>query len=601
MACGEVRRILELLLELVGLEKDASRQTHIRDVRHSQISQILWCVSPCACSPRLGGNVMVVVETKLENLKKLTGVSEIEEILFEMGMELEGIQDSIARVEVTAERVDMLTPEGLARAIRAYAGNGSKEYEIKSSGFSVIVDKSVKDVRPFTACCLVSGLRWNSEMIKETMAAHDKINMNYGRGRRKAAIGVYPTDRIKYPIHYLAEEQKNIRFAPLGFEKELSAEEILKLHTKGKEYGHLLKENKKYPVFKDATGAIMSMPPIINSRSFGEVIEGTKNVFIEVSGAHKPTVSSVLSIVSSSLAERGGTIETMEVVYPEGKEITPKTAWQKAEITSSYVNRVFGLDLKSDKIASLLERMQYKAKANGEKIELLIPPYRSDILHPLDIVDDVGRAYGFSKMEPSYPKVPTIGGLLQIRKTARKVTDAMIGYGFQEIMTNVLTSKTDQFERMNIPEESCVEILNAKEGGINIARKWVLPELLKFLSNNLHRPFPQRIFEIGDVVSLGESETGAVDFKSLAAVISDSKAGYETISSPIASLLSSFGLKFFLSAREHPSFIRGRCASVTVNGKELGIAGELHPIVLERWGIENPCAGFEIALEKLFI
>ncbi|MBI5355565.1 MAG: phenylalanine--tRNA ligase subunit beta [Candidatus Aenigmarchaeota archaeon] len=537
---------------------------------------------------------MVVVETKLEALKKLSQTDDIEDALFKMGMELEGTENGTAKVEITAERIDMLTPEGLARAIRAYTGKHSEPERPKSSGFSIHVERVS---RPFIACCVVRGVSWTQDAIKETMNAHDKLNRNYGRQRKKAAIGIYDISGIKFPLKYCEEDKRKIRFLPLGGTGESTGEEILLNNPKGVEYASLVPGHRA-PVIKDVAGKVISMPPIVNAKEF-EVTEKTRDVFMEVTGTHRWTVETLLSIISSSLEERGGRVETMEVVYPEGRAITPLTEWKRETITADYVNGIFGTSLSAQEIANLLERMLYKASVSNGKINVLIPPYRSDILHKLDIADDVGRAYGFHNLVPETPKLPCTGSVLDMRKLSRKASEIMIGFGFQEIMTFVLTNKKDQFEKMNIPAEECVEILNAKEGGISIARKRVLPELLKALSFNLHRPFPQRFFEIGDVVSVEKSDTGASDRKCIAAVVSDSRAGYESISVPLCGLLGALGIEFKLEKTEHPSFIAGRVASIAVNGKRVGIVGEINPQVLENCGIDNPCAAFEAELEKL--
>lgn len=537
---------------------------------------------------------MVVVETKLETLKKLSQTENIDETLFKMGMELAGTENGMAKVEITAERIDMLTPEGLARAIRAYSGKHREPEKPKSSGFSINAEKVS---RPYIACCIVRGVSWDAETIKETMNAHDKLNRNYGRQRKKAAIGIYDIRDIRFPLKYCEEEKSKIMFVPLGGVSETSGNEILSKTQKGIEYSGLV-PGTKAPVIKDAAGKALSMPPIVNAKEF-EVTEKTRDVLMEVTGTHRGTVETLLSIISSSLEERGGRVETIDVVYGDKKTATPATEWRRETITGDYVNSIFGTLLSAQEISKLLERMLYKTSISGDTINVLIPPYRADVLHKLDIADDAGRAYGFDNLVPESPKVPSTGGVLETRKLARNASEIMIGFGFQETMTFVLTSRKDQFERMNIAHEECVEIENAKEGGINIARKRVLPELLKALSYNLHRPLPQRLFEIGDVISLEKSDTGAGDRKCIAAIVSDSRAGYESISVPLCGLLGSLGLKYMLEKTDHPSFMAGRVASIIVNGKHVGVAGEVHPLVLEKWGIENPCAAFEMELEKL--
>src|SRR3989338_11056856 len=232
---------------------------------------------------------MVILETNFTELNKAIGKKltkkELEDTLFDLGMELERTEKDEIRIEITPDRPDLLSTQGLGRALKAYLRikTGLREYKIKKSDIKIYVDKSVEKVRPYTVAAVVKNLKLDYEKIKEIINIQEKIHNTFARKRKKLAIGIYPLENISSPIKYLAKSPDEIKFIPLDFEKELTGKEILEKHPKGIEYAHLLKNHEKYPIFVDSKNKILSMPPIINARDLGKVTETTKDVFIECS------------------------------------------------------------------------------------------------------------------------------------------------------------------------------------------------------------------------------------------------------------------------------------------------------------------------------
>ncbi len=550
---------------------------------------------------------MPIIDVHKDTLDSVLGrkiqLEKISDALFRFGMEVDSVEGDFIKVEVTPERVDMMTPEGIARALRAYLGikSGMPSYKTYKSGAVVKVDPNLKGIREFSACGIVKGIRWTSTMIKEVMNSHAKIDQTYGRRRKKLCLGVYPLKNIKFPVRYCAEDAKKIRFIPLGLDKEMGAEEIKQKHPKGIEYAYITEGWKKYPVYKGADGKILSILPFVNSKEMGQVTEKTSDVFIDVTGTHWNSVNEVLNIVTTSLAERGGKICTVKMVYENKSYPTPNLGAAKRRLQLDYVNRIFGLSLDAKQIAELLRKMLYDAKIlNTNSIEVMIPAIRTDILHDLDIIDDVGRAYGFDNLAPDPPQVATIGRLHNYSSISDKSRAVMTGMGFLEAMNFVLTSTTDQFGKMNCQQEESVEILNPKAVEINTTRKYLLPELLKFLSYSTHKELPQKVFEVGDTINLDSSETGASSVRKLAAIITDDKIGYESIASALDAYLRCFKISCSTKTSEHPSFIKGRSGTVFIANIKVGIIGEVHPQVLNNWNLIRPVAAFELNLDEIF-
>ncbi|MCX8146949.1 MAG: phenylalanine--tRNA ligase beta subunit-related protein, partial [Candidatus Woesearchaeota archaeon] len=242
-----------------------------------------------------------------------------------IGTGLEKIEGNEIHVEVFPNRPDMLSEQGFARALSAFIGvkKGLRTYKVKKSNEKVIIDKSLRGIRPYTACAIVRGLTFNDEKIREIIQIQEKLHITYGRNRKKAAIGIYPYEKIKPPIRFLAKKPEKIVFRPLEAEKEMNAYQILSKHPTGKEYGNLLAGMKKYPVFIDSNDKILSMPPIINSHDTGKITEKTKDVFIECSGFNFDVLSTCLNIIVTALADMGGQIYSMDLIYPDKKRRTP--------------------------------------------------------------------------------------------------------------------------------------------------------------------------------------------------------------------------------------------------------------------------------------
>jgi phenylalanyl-tRNA synthetase beta chain len=550
---------------------------------------------------------MPTVEVSHKDLCNLIGkdlsLDELEKLISYVKGEIESVEGDLLRIELKdTNRPDLWSAEGIARELKAKIGIeiGLPKYKVRKTNLRVIVSEKMKRVRPYTVCAVVTDLKINEAALSQIIQLQEKVANNFGRGRKEVAIGVYDLEKIKPPIRFTTVKPDGIKFVPLDFEEELTPKEILEKHPKGKEFGHLLKGLKEYPMFIDSRNEVLSIPPIINSNYSGKITEKTKNVFIECSGFSFRFLVPSLNVIVCALAERGGKIGSVKVEYPERTIYTPDLRPKQAFVEINYLNKISGLNLSAEQICELLEKARYKAAKKGNKIKVLYPAYRQDIMHQRDIVEDVLIAYGFDKIEPEYPKFYVLGKQSEREIFCNKVAEIMVGLGFQQILSPVLTSKQNLFSKMCISEERVIEIENPVSANWNVMRNWLLPSLMEFLSNNLHVEYPQKIFEIGDVVLINEEEeTMTKNVKRLACCIANSRVGYEEISSVLDALLRSMDVSYKLKRIEHKSFLEGRVAGIFVNKEQVGFVGEISPQVLENWKIEMPVAAFEIDLEKL--
>jgi phenylalanyl-tRNA synthetase beta chain len=551
---------------------------------------------------------MPTIETSFRDLENLVGkklpseIEKLNELLQYANSEVEKLDGDALSISLEDKnRPDLWCVEGLARCLRLHLGLNIKEYSAKSSGQKVLVNSRLKDIRPFIACCIVKNLKLTDEIIKQLMQQQLKIDTTYGRNRKKTSIGLYDLDKIKFPLKYTTTKPEENAFVPLGFSTKISPADILDLHPKGKEYGHLLHGFREYPFFVDADGKVLSMPPIINSNDLGQVTESTKNILIEVTGNDWRAVNNVLVLMALSLADRAGELYSVEINYPyRNTEHTPIFGTKKQAINLKEMNEWLGTEFSADETSRLLSKAGHSACSEEGRLSIGIPCYRSDIMHPVDLYEDVAIAYGFGKLEPAELKLASTGGLAGIEKLSNKFRDLCCGFGAQEVLNFTLTNKDILFKKMNLPEEEIIELENPQTELFTCLRNSLLPGVLDFLSRNTTKKYPQRIFEAGDVVVPNkDSEVGSDTIRKLCFAIADAETSFTEAKQILEGLVAGVGRNIEVLETEHPSFIPGRCGVILYNKEEVGIIGEVHPIVLSNFGIETPVVVVEFNLGKL--
>ncbi|MGQ4891154.1 MAG: phenylalanine--tRNA ligase subunit beta [Candidatus Njordarchaeia archaeon] len=555
---------------------------------------------------------MPVLDITLERINELLGkdltLDELEEMVFQFGMELESYKESSEglqlKIEITPDRPDMLISYGFVRAIRKYIGldKGLEKIRLNEGEYVIYVDKKVENVRPYIGAIVVKNVNLTENDLLDLIYAQEKLHETFCRSRVKASIGLYPFDKITWPLKYTTRPPKEIVFRPLEFNIKMDAEEILRKHPTGQKYAFILEGKREYPVFLEGSGNILSLPPIINSEDYGKVTVHDRNILIEVTGTHKPTMDKVLNFLTYAFEMIGGEIYKVKVVYPNHEETYPKIDPDERVIDKEYVKKVLGIDLSDAEIVELLEKMGYDAaKLDEDKFKVLIPPYRADVLHNIDVVDDIARAYTFDKFESELTPVFTIGAYLERKYIIDRIRELLTGLGYIEAFTFALTSTSDQFEKMRLPVgKNYAEIGGSKEKKINMVRVWLIPELIKMISFNKDKKKPIQVFELSEVVELDKNfESGAKNIYHLAAITAHSGASYTEIRRVLEYILDALGKQYSFERTSHPSFIEGRIAKIIIDDAEIGVVGEIHPEVLLNWGVDFPIAAFEININKV--
>ncbi len=514
------------------------------------------------------------------------------------GTPLEKVDKEIVEIEVFPNRPDLISLQGFVRGFSAFLGKntGLKQYKVNMplDDYVVVIDKSVKDVRPYTACAIVKNIKFDEDKIKDIINLQEKLHITVGRNRKKLAIGVYPLEKIKLPIKFEAREPKKIQFIPLGENKLMTGSQILENHPTGKDYAHLLLENKKYPVFVDANNNILSMPPIINSNETGKITEKTKDVFVECSGFDLNILKKVLNILVTTLSDMGGNIYAMKIKYDKDlttPDLTPETM----KISLKNTNKLIGLDLKEKDLEKFLPQMGYEYNNGTVKV----PAWRTDVLHEVDIIEDVAIAYGYDRLDPEVLEVATTGEESKENIFKTTLAEILIGIGLQEISTYHLIKETE-INKKDKPEQ--IELENSKTEYKYLRTNLLVPAL-RILSENKNNEYPQNLFEIGTIFGLDKehkTETGVVENESLICILCSEQANYTKIRQILDYLFRTIDVNFVVLPETRKEYIEGRTGVISVNGIVLGHIGEIHPETLSNFEISTPVAALELNLTELF-
>jgi len=497
-------------------------------------------------------------------------------------------------VEFFPDRPDLYSPEGVARAMQGFLGlkTGLANYQVQKGSIVLLVEESVKAVRPIIGCAVVRGLEFSNEAIESLMGLQEDLHWGLGRNRRKVAIGVHDISQVTPPFRYLGADPAR-RFVPLDFSVEMSMREMLQRHPKGRDYGHILKGCERYPLIVDDQDRVLSFPPIINGE-LTRVTEDSHDLFIDVTGTD-PVVHKALNIVVASLAERGGRIESVLVKRSEGDFISPNLEPSLWTVQASEANALIGFDLTAEELAGCLERMRFGARAEGSQVVVQVPAYRADIMHSWDIFEDAAKAYGYDKLVAELPKTVTVGRAHSSELGKAEIREIMAGLGYLETMPFTLTNEKVHFDWMRRPREGAVKVMHPISELHTILRTSLLSSLLEIFAINQHHPLPQRIFAVGDVVV--EKRTRM----NLAAASVHSQASFSEIRSVADAVLRELGWeeKTKIASSQDGALLPGRGGDLLVEGQKMGLFGELHPLVLRSFGLEQPVVALELEWGEL--
>lgn len=530
-------------------------------------------------------------------LGKKLPLEKIVEELEQIKVEVSGMNDAgIVTAEVTGDRPDLMSGRGIARALAGKLGiaKGVPKIEVGKPALKIIAEKEALKTRPVIVGAIVEGCSFDEETVAEIFQLQEKLDFVIGRKRKRVSIGLYDLDALTPPFKFTTISGST-SFHPLKAEGRMTVEQILKEHPTGSEYASLLSKcNGKYPALVDSKGEVLSLIPIINGIS-SAVTAKTKRVFIDHTGSHESACNASLAALCQEFYDAGCKVSKVSIEYPNGEKQTPMLEAEKMRVSVAEANKMLGTSFTGREIVSFLEKQRINARVEEDWVACEIPCFRADFLHPVDLIEEIAIGYGYNNFEPKAPNIYTKGSFSQLTLLENACRDFMLGAGFTEVCSYIITSE-DETEKAREEGEQA-EILNPVSEEYAVMRNSLLPGLLDALSKNTHLPYPQKLFEAGEVIVPNAKLPERMQTQTRLACISSSG---ETNLTEVASVLAQFaklnGKKMFLKKLSSKQFIEGRAAEIVFDGKTVGRMGEIHPSVLEAFGIGMPCSAFEITL-----
>ena len=545
---------------------------------------------------------MVMINTTVSEMNKLLGRNlskeEYSNLSFRYGLDLD-INGDTLNFETTSDRAELISKYGLARLLSQLSQRPITIKDPKANGKeSISVEKNE---RPFVNCLLVKLNRNLGAQIKDLVEIQSKVDLVIGRKRKMAAIGFFDYDKIKFPIVYKNEKNENIKFTPLGYANEKTYDEIINDTDAGVEYSKIAP--KKSIIWKLSNGDIMALPPIINADKYS-INETTKNIFIDITGTSKKSVNSATKSLIFNLSMISD-IEVLKVKYQTrdidtGLSLSSTTMRLKHED----IERFIGDKMDFAEIIKLLKHADYGVKFEKGIYTVEIPFYRDDMISQVDIIDDILRFYGVSNLKPLPIKTYFTGEKLKESKLSDFIANIMAGAGYQELDANILTNEVVQFDNIGLKREDYAKLSESRSAEISMTRRLIFPEILRFVSNNINKKFPQKLFDVGYVVEFDPtSDTNFSNKLHLSITYSGADANFSDVKAVMKIVLSNIfdigDLKVSENAKFEQTFIKGRYGDILYNDKIIGVIGEIHPRVLNKFNIPFPTSVAEVFLDRI--
>ena len=596
---------------------------------------------------------MPTVLVKRDELFKQIGQTftdeEFDDLCFEFGIELDDVTSEkqmaegekknsttntnelstevLYRIEVAANRYDLLCVEGIALALKIFLKKMTFPIikplnKLPEEERQLIVEPSVDLVRPIGLAAILTNMTFTDDSLRGFMDLQDKLHNNICRGRKYVSIGTHDLDTIKGPFYYRAMKPSEFKFVPLNRTQEVDGNgmmQILKEDPKLSKYLYLIEDKEVYPLMMDSNGVILSVPPIINSMHTKMTIN-TKNVLIDITGLDYTKCVIVLKILIamfSKYCSEPFTVEQVKVTTTKNGEskLYPDCEPRKFVTNIDYLKQTSGIPktVTTDEIVDLLTKMELSSKQLNEKeLEVNAPITRSDILHQCDIAEDLAIAYGYNKIEKLNVNTLCHGKPQPYNKLSDLFRNEMAYNGYVEFLNMALLSKKDMFNNLleENEDEKTAKISYSKTKEFEYVRNSLIPGILKSIEANKAQQLPYKIFELADCVEINDdNEVGAMNKRKLCFAYSNNTSGLEIIQGMVDKLMKKIDLNFndtnvkktyCIKPSNNKIFFEDRQAEIFIlDGKKIGIYGIVHPKVLKNFGIKTPVSLCEIEIQDI--
>lgn len=582
--------------------------------------------------------------------------------------ELEAYSDSVIyKIDVPANRYDLLCMEGLCRALNIFLGQmDAPTYQVveNTTGMErMTVMPATSSIRPFVVCAILRDITFDEDRYASFIDLQDQLHRNLCRQRTLVAIGTHDLDSVKSgkgnSFVYDARKPEDICFVPLTHDstgEEFTGRTLLEHYSVDPACKHLkpfvpiIQDSPLYPVVLDADGTVMSLPPIINGAK-SKITLDTKNVFIECTATDLTKANIVLDTVVTMFSEHCAqpfSVEPVKVVFIDenGNEInsyvSPQMFHRQEQAQVDFVNSLIGINITAQQMVTLCNKIQLGPATlinDNQTLQVTVPPTRSDILHAVDIAEDIGIAYGYNNIQKKIPTTAAVGKEQPLNKLGDLLRGEISRAGYVEVLTHGLCSIQDNFTSLRRPITAAVSLSNPANVEYQVVRTTLLPGLLKTLQHNKSASFTKgfKIFEISDVVLpddthvVCDSIVGAKNSRRICAVYAGPTSGFEIIHGLVDRIMTLCEVSpepeyvknsaksdeekyrvarddwYYTIVEDNTSgtYFPGRAANILLTSpsqgtrKIIGSLGILHPEVLKSFDISYPATSIELDLETL--
>ena len=425
---------------------------------------------------------------------------EFDELCFEFGVELDEVTSEreealkadtvkltkeqlaalsdtvIYKIDVPANRYDLLCMEGISRALRIFLRDMNPPVYTVLPGAQphvVTVQPATARVRPYIVCAVLRDVTFTQERYESFIDLQDQLHRNLCRQRTLVAIGTHDLDTLQGPFSYDALPGDHIHFVPLthtASSRVFSAADLLIHYETEPTFKHLkpfvpiIKNSPVYPVVLDANGTVLSLPPIING-SHSRIQLSTTNIFIECTATDLTKANIVLDTVVAMFSEYAAqpfTVEPVLVQYVDESGsntvrsyVTPIMYTRKERTSIDFVNSLIGIQITPEQMVQLCNKVQLGPASlvgpDNNVLQVTVPPTRSDILHPVDIAEDIGIAFGYNNIVRRIPTTSSVGSETPLNKLSDLLREEISRAGYIEVLTHGLCSIHDNFSALKRP------------------------------------------------------------------------------------------------------------------------------------------------------
>jgi phenylalanyl-tRNA synthetase beta chain len=530
--------------------------------------------------------------------------AELIDFLPYIGLDIEGIDNEVIRVEYNPNRPDFASAYGIVRALKGILAieTGIPKFHLfMNSIYKIDVESSVKQVRPIIVSLVAKKSDvHDNEAIKQLISMQEDLHDGIGRRRKKASIGIHDLDSIKFPVTYKTVSD-DFSFVPLGESRSTTIKQILNEFDIGRQYRHILENSNRYPIIVDRANNVLSFPPIING-SVTKMTPETNNLFIEITANNQKAADDILAIIAITFHDIGFEIHSVSINSSGMIQVTPRMDTLSIDIGAGYINSMLGLELTKNDIVCFLKKSRLDAyPADKDIITCIIPRYRTDILHAIDILEEVAIGYGIYNLKPRMSAWTSIGQKSSLSIYFDIIRRTLAGLNMLEVLNFSLVSKKSEYELIGLKTPDNILSVDAtKSKDHELLRASLIPSLLQSLSHNVHWQYPQRLFEIGKIFYLDNT---IKESWCLAGVIAHKDADFTEIKSIMQTFLKiafNKDKEIFTQENPNPFFIEGRSAKVVLDKKTvIGMIGEITPLAIDNFKIRVPVSTFELNLSQL--